>query len=109
SCVYSYDWVLTGALTHTGPESPSGWRGGGRSADRIALDHQLDAAIPLAPLSCVIGSHRLAPAEAMSGDRGSRNALPPQEVANGVGAAIGKLLIELVSANAIGMPFDLQG
>src|SRR5258708_5011237 len=86
------------------------WCGGGRGrvADGIAVDHELDAAVALAAVGGVVRSDGLRLAEAAGGDRGGRDALLGEEIAHGIGAAFGELLIEFVAAYAVGVTFDLQ-
>src|SRR5258708_5356272 len=80
----------------------------GRCADGVAVDDELDAAVALAAVGGVIRSDGLRLAEAAGGDRGGRDALLGEEIAHGIGAAFGELLIEFVAAYAVGVTFDLQ-
>ena len=84
-------------------------RGGGRSgvADGVAVDDELDAAVALAAFGGVVGSDGLHFAEAARGDVGTGNALFGEKIADGVGAALGELLIEIIAADAVGVAFDL--
>src|SRR2546422_1220174 len=95
----------------TGVESPAttktkrreglalrGWRGGGHGgvADGVTIDDKLDAAIALAAFGRVIGGDGLRLAEAVSGNGRRGDALFGEKVANGIGAALGELLIEFI-------------
>src|SRR5260370_21935627 len=84
--------------------------GGGRggTADGVAGDDELDAPIALAAFGGVVGGDRLRFAEAVGGDGRRRHALFGKEIADGVRAALGKLLIEFVAADAIGVALDLE-
>src|SRR5580704_9911389 len=85
-------------------------RGGGRGgvADGVAVDDELDAAVALAALGGVIRGDGLHFAEAARGDIGAGHTLLGEKVADGVGAALGELLIEIIAANAVGVAFDLE-
>src|ERR1700676_874774 len=86
------------------------WRvgGGGGVADGVAVDDELDAAVALAAFGGVIGGDGLALAEAAGGDGGGRDALLGEKIADGVGAAFGELLIEIVAADAVGVALNLE-
>src|SRR6266851_1112473 len=86
------------------------WRGGGDGgvADGVAVDDEFDAAVALGAFGGVVGSDGLHLAEAASGDRGASDALLSEKIADGIGAAFGELLIEIVAANAVGVAFDLE-
>ena len=47
-------------------------------------------------------------AEAAGGDRRSRHTLFGEKIADGIGAAFGELLIEIVAADAVGVALDLE-
>src|SRR6266568_3156144 len=83
-----------------------GSRGG--TADGVAVDDEFDAPIALAAFGGVVGGDRLRFAEAVSGDGRRRYALFGEEIADGAGAALGKLLIEFVAADAVGVALDLE-
>jgi hypothetical protein len=86
------------------------WRGGGRggAADGVAVDDEFDAAVALAAFGGVVGSDWLHFAEAAGGDGGTGHALLGQEVTDGVGAAFGELLVEVIAADTVGVAFDLE-
>src|SRR6266478_2962793 len=86
------------------------WRGRGYGsvADGVAVDDEFDAAIALAAFWRVIGGDRLRLAETVSSDGRRRYALLGEKVANGIGATLGELLIEIVAADAVGVAFDLE-
>src|SRR6266700_3233352 len=83
-----------------------GSRGG--VADGVAVDHELDAAVALAAFGGLVGGDGLDFAEAAGGDGRRRYALFGEKFAHGTGAALGKLLIEFVAADAVGVAFDLK-
>src|SRR5260370_38199954 len=85
-------------------------RGGGDGgvANGGAVDDELDAAVALAAFGSVIGGDGLRLAEAAGGDGGGRDALLGEKVADGIGAAFGELLVEIVAADAGGLAFDLE-
>ena len=89
------------------------WCGGaggywGGFADGVAVDDKFYAAIALAAFGGVVGGYGLRFAEAAGGHRAACHALFGQEIADGVGAAFGELLVELVGADAVGVAFDLE-
>jgi len=95
------------------PPCNSVWRGcaggdGSRFSDRVAVDNQFDAAIALAALDSVIGGYRLCFTKATRSHCADGNAFFGKVVANGIRAALGELLIEIVGANAVRVAFDLQ-
>src|SRR5579859_6135111 len=81
---------------------------GGGLADGVAVDDEFDAAIALAALGGVVGGNGLRFAEAAGGHGAGGDALFGEEVADGIGAAFGELLIEVVGADAVGVTFDLE-
>src|SRR5580700_2079278 len=83
------------------------WRRGGRGgvADGVAVYDQFDAAVALAAFGGVVGSDGLHFAEAARGDVGTGNALLSEKIADGIGAAFGELLIEIIAADAVGVAF----
>src|SRR5713226_463575 len=85
-------------------------RGGGRggAADGVTVDDELDAAVALAALRGVVRSDGLHFAEAAGGDGRRSHALFGEKIADGVGAALGELLIEIIAADAVGVAFDLK-
>ena len=85
-----------------------GGGGGGSFADGVAVDYELDAAVALAAFGSVVRSDRLCFAEAVGGDGRSGHALLGKKIADGIGAAFGELLIEIVAANTVGVAFDLE-
>src|SRR5258708_7960351 len=100
---------------HKGKEGTKGYftgrgrgRGDGGVADGVAVDDELDAAVALAAFGRVVGGDRLRLAEAVSGNGRRGDALLGEKVADGIGAALGKLLIEIVAANAVGVALDLE-
>src|SRR5437899_4755156 len=82
--------------------------GHGGVADGVAVDLEFDAAVALAAFGRVVGGDRLRLAEAVSGNGRRRYALFGEKIANGIGAALGKLLIEFVAADAVGVALDLE-
>src|SRR2546423_2504877 len=82
-----------------------GYRG---VADGVTVDHQLDAAVALTAFGGVVRSDGLRFAEAAGGDGGNRDALLGEEIAHGIGAVGGELLIEFVAADAVRVALDLQ-
>ena len=80
----------------------------GGFADGVAVDDELDTAIALAAVGGVVGGDGLGLAEAASGHCAAGDAFFGEVVANGIGAAFGELLIEIVGADAVGVTFDLQ-
>src|SRR5216684_2646831 len=85
-------------------------RGGGDGgvANGGAVDDELDAAVALAAFGSVIGGDGLRLAEAAGGDGGGGDALLGEKIADGVGAAFGELLIEIVAADTVRVTLDLQ-
>src|SRR5216683_1778655 len=83
-----------------------GSRGG--VADGVAVDHELDAAVALAAFRGLVGGDGLGFAETAGCDGRRRYALFSEKFAHGTGAALGKLLIEFVAADAVGVAFDLK-
>src|SRR6266581_2628158 len=81
--------------------------GGGAVADSIAIDDEFHAAIALPAFGSVVRSDGLRFAEAASGDGRTGDALLGKKIAHGIGTAFGELLIEFVTADAIGVAFDL--
>src|SRR5205085_1467454 len=85
-------------------------RGGVRSAaDGVAVDDEFDAPIALAAVGGAIRSDRLGFAKAAGGNGGSGYAVLREEVADGIGAALRELLVEVVAADAVRMTFNLHG
>jgi hypothetical protein len=85
-------------------------RGGGRpGADRLTIHDQLNAAVLLSSFRSIVGSDRLGFAKPFRADCGSGDSLLNQKISDGIGAPLGKLLVEFVAADAIGVPFHLQG
>src|SRR5260370_11938819 len=84
--------------------------GGGRggTADGVTVDDELDAPVALAACGGLVGGDRLRFAEAVGRDGRRRYALFGEKIADGVGAALGELLIEFVAADAIGVALDLE-
>lgn len=80
------------------------WRCG---VDGGAVDDDFDAAIPLAAFGCVVGCDRIGFAKPFYRDRRCGNAFLREEIAYGAGALLGKLLVVLVAADAIGVALDL--
>src|SRR5260370_13192130 len=80
-------------------------RGGGDGgvANGGVVDDELDAAVAVATFGGVIGGDGLRLAEAAGGDGGGRDALLGEKVADGIGAAFGELLVEIVAADAVGV------
>src|SRR6267142_875948 len=78
-------------------------RGGGRggAADGVAVDDEFDAAVALAAFRGVVRSDRLHFAEAAGGDGRGGHALLGEKIADGIGAALGELLIEIIAADAV--------
>src|ERR1700682_3736552 len=56
----------------------------------------------------VIGGDGLRLAEAAGRDGGGRDALLGEKITHGIGAAFGKLLIEIVAADAVRVTLDLE-
>src|SRR5437016_6963780 len=85
-------------------------RGGGHGgvADGVTVDDELDAAVALAAFGGVIGSDGLVLAEAAGGNGRTGDALLGEKIADGIGAAFGELLIEILAADAVGVTFDLE-
>ena len=77
-------------------------------ADGVAVDDEFDAAVALATLGSVVGSDGLRFAKAAGGDGRGGHALFGKKIADGIGAAFGELLIEIVAADAVGVAFDLE-
>ena len=73
-----------------------------------AVYHQVYAAISLAAFGRVVSGDGLGFAEAALSDGGGGDALIDQEIADHAGAALGKLLIKFVGADAVGVSFDLH-
>src|SRR4029077_19516727 len=73
------------------------WGGGGHGgvADGVAVDDELDAAVALAAFGGVVGGDGLHFAEAAGSDGRTRDALLGKEIADGIGAAFGELLVEI--------------
>src|SRR5207245_11206843 len=69
------------------------------AADGVAIDDKFDAAVALAAFDGVIRSNGLCFAEAAGGDRGCGHAVLREEITNGIGAALGELLIEFIAAD----------
>src|SRR5579859_4687210 len=92
------------------PRGVDSVRCGGAGGDRggFAVDDEFDAAVALAALGGVVGGNGLRFAEAAGGHGAGADALFGEEVADGIGAAFGELLIEVVGADAVGVTFDLQ-
>src|SRR5262249_53688570 len=108
-CTYCYAWRFRSRLAEADfALIGSGRVPGGSGADGLAVDNQLDAAVALAALGRVVGSDGLRLTKALCGDRRSRHAFFGEEVTDGIGTALRKLLVELVGADAIRMPLDLQ-
>src|SRR6267378_3017626 len=86
------------------------WSGGGHGgvADGVAVDDELDAAVALAAFGGVVGGDGLHFAEAAGGDGRTGDALLRKEIADGIGAAFGELLVEIVAADAVGVALDLE-
>jgi len=82
--------------------------GGGGVADGVAVDDEFDAAIALAAFGGVVGSDGLRFAEAARGDGRTGDALLGEKIADGIGAALGELLIEIIATDAVGVAFDLE-
>src|SRR5882762_1487394 len=85
-----------------------GGGGHGGVADGVTVDDQLDAAVALAAFGGVIGGDGLVLAEAAGGDGRTGDALLGKKIADGIGAAFGELLIEIVAADAVGVTLDLE-
>src|SRR6267143_3114380 len=85
-----------------------GGGGHGGVADGVTVDDQLDAAVALAAFGGVIGGDGLVLAEAAGGDGRTGDALLGKKIADGIGAAFGELLIEIVAADAVGVALDLE-
>src|SRR5579859_5768852 len=81
---------------------------GRRIADGVAVDDEFDAAITLPAFRGVVGCHGLGLTEALCGDAGSGHALLGKEIADGIGAPLGELLVEFVGAYAVRVAFDLH-
>src|SRR5437762_3294606 len=81
----------------------------GGLADGIAINYNFDAPIALTAFRRVVRryGHRLA--ETLGARRRQRNALIAEKIAYRGRALLREPLIEIVAADAIGMPFDLQG
>src|SRR6267142_5034251 len=93
-----------------GKRGARGRGGGGHGgvADGIAVDDELNAAIALAAFGGVVRSDGLHFAEAAGGDGRTRDALFGEKIADGIGAAFGELLVEIVAADAVRVALDLK-
>src|SRR6266478_8983441 len=83
-------------------------RGHGGVADGVTVDDEFDAAVALAAFGGVIGGDGLVLAEAAGGNGRTGDALLGKKIADGIGAAFGELLIEIVAADAVGVTLDLE-
>src|ERR1035441_3588779 len=88
--------------------SPGGDYFADLGADDLAGDHNLHAAILLPALRGVVRSHRLSLAETLRSDRTYRHSLLHQVIAHGRAALFGKLLIILITADAVRVTFYVQ-
>lgn len=80
----------------------------GRVSDGGAVYDQFDAAITLASVSGIIRRNRLRFSKAARGDRRSPNSLLCEKIADGIRAALGKLLVVFIGAHTVRVAFDLQ-
>src|SRR5437667_6822194 len=104
-------WAVVAQHAAPLPEGRGEWRevlrlrrrGGGHGgvADGVTVDDELDAAVALAAFGGVIGGDGLVLAEAAGGNGRTGDALLGEKIADGIGAAFGELLIEIVAADAV--------
>ena len=72
----------------------------------VAGEHEFYAAILLAALGSVVGGDGFAFAEAAGFDCGGLNPLLHEIIPHGLRAMLGKLLVVVVGADAVGVAFD---
>src|SRR5438105_3250148 len=78
------------------------------AADGVAVDDEFDAAVALTAFGCVVRSDRLRFAEAACSDGRAGHALLGQKITHGVGTALGELLVEFLTADAVRVALDLE-
>src|SRR6187399_3324858 len=90
---------------HAGrPANGPAWRRASAS-DRGAGHNQFDAPVLLTPGGVVVGGHWLALTEPGGADDTLRHAVAHEEVLNRLCPLLGKPLIEVSGADAVGVPF----
>ena len=77
-------------------------------ADGVTRYHELDAAILLTARGGVVRCDGIGFAHSGGGNVGGGDSLFGQEIAHGIGALLGELLIVVVGADAIGVAFQLE-
>ena len=82
--------------------------GGAGVSDGSAIHYEFDAAVALAAFGGVVGGDGLGFSEAAGGNGKFGHTLVREEIADGAGAALGELLVEVVGAYAVGVAFDLE-
>ena len=78
------------------------------SPDNLPGDDDFDAAVLLTTLGCVVVGHWVASAEALRRYRTSLHSLLDDVVAHGVGALLGKGLVDFGFTAAVAMTLDSQ-
>src|SRR5437868_3332836 len=79
-----------------------------KTPDGIAGKHKLDPAILLSPIRGVVRCYWRRFSKTTGGDRVRGNALLHKVIAHRLSALFGKLLIVLITANAVGVTLDRQ-